>query len=348
MPHSSGGGSHGGGSHHSSSSHRSSHRSSGSGPSRRIRTGYFPGATRYRYYHRHKPRYVYANYDIRKGRSPLRLLLLLFYIPFFIAIVGMASETFRVPQRLSTDYDTSLVISDYIKVLGDTKALENSMMAFYDETGITPAVFTVYNEDWQDNYSSLENYSYDLYVNAFDDEKHWLIVYSQPQEPDENFNDWYWEGMQGDDTSDILTSAKADGFNSDLQRYLTDKSISVADAISRAFDNLTPKIMKKSVDTSMLFPFLFFGGFILIHAYFMVFHDPSRKYRNAEVCPENAPVEAQSRSVQTEQTVQAVQPPAPAAHEESCPYCGGSYVPGRDKRCPYCQSLLDYSHDTNE
>lgn len=268
-----------------------------------------------------------------------------FISPFFIAIVGMASETFRVPQRLSTDYDTSLVISDYINVLGDTKALENSMMAFYDETGITPAVFTVYNEDWQDNYSSLENYSYDLYVNAFDDEKHWLIVYSQPQEPDENFNDWYWEGMQGDDTSDILTSAKADGFNSDLQRYLTDKSISVADAISRAFDNLTPKIMKKSVDTSMLFPFLFFGGFILIHAYFMVFHDPSRKYRNAEVCPENAPVGAQSRSVQTEQTVQ---PPAPAAHEESCPYCGGSYVPGRDKRCPYCQSLLDYSHDTNE
>ena len=144
MPHSSGGGSHGGGSHHSSSSHRSSHRSSGSGPSRRIRTGYFPGATRYRYYHRHKPRYVYANYDIRKGRSPLRLLMLLFYIPFFIAIVGMASETFRVPQRLSTDYDTSLVISDYINVLGDTKALETSMMAFYDETGITPAVFTVY------------------------------------------------------------------------------------------------------------------------------------------------------------------------------------------------------------
>ena len=265
MPHSSGGGSHGGGSHHSSSSHSSSHRSSSSGPSRRIRTGYFPGATRYRYYHRHQPRYIYANYDIRKGRSPLRLLMLLFYIPFFIAIVGMASETFRVPQRLSTDYDTSLVISDYINVLGDTKALENSMMAFYDETGITPAVFTVYNEDWQDNYSSLENYSYDLYVNAFDDEKHWLIVYSQPQEPDSSFNDWYWEGMQGDDTSDILTSAKADGFNSDLQRYLTDNSISVADAISRAFDNQTPKIMEKSVDTSMLFPFLFFHIFFLNH-----------------------------------------------------------------------------------
>ena len=197
MPHSSGGGSHGGGSHHSSSSHRSSHRSSGSGPSRRIRTGYFPGATRYRYYHRHKPRYVYANYDIRKGRSPLRLLMLLFYIPFFIAIVGMASETFRVPQRLSTDYDTSLVISDYINVFSDTKALENSMMAFYDETGITPAVFTVYNEDWQDNYSSLENYSYDLYVNAFDDEKHWLIVYSQPKERDENYKvEEYEKGMQ--------------------------------------------------------------------------------------------------------------------------------------------------------
>lgn len=342
MPHSSGGGSHSGGSH-SHSSHSSS-RSSSSGPSRRIRQHYFPGATRYRYYRRNQPMYVYADYDITKNKSPLRFLILLFYLPFFITIIGMAKNVVRIPQRLSTDYDTSIVISDYINVLGNTNRLETSLKDFYNETGITPAVFTVYNEVWEDNYSSLEDYSYDLYVNAFPDEKHWLIVYSQPMEPDPSFNDWYWEGMQGDDTSDILTSAKADEFNSALQRYLTDNSVSVADAISRAFDKITPEIMKKSVDMSMILPFLFFGGFLIFHAYLMVFHDPARKYRNAEVCPNDEPV---TTSAQPAKPVQTAEPSQPM-QEKSCPYCGGSYVAGRDKRCPYCQALLDYYHDTNE
>lgn len=326
MPHSSGGGSHRGGSHRSRShSSRRSH----SGPSssrRHINTSYFPGAIRYVYMHRGTPRYVYADYDITKRRSPLRLLILILYIPFIFSFYTIIKSSMLPPKKLSADYNAEIVVKDEINVLGDTQRLKSSLEAFYDKTGISPAVFTVYNEDWQGKYDALEYYAYDLYVNAFSDEKHWLIVYSEPENPDPSFNDWYWEGMQGDDTSYILTEGKAAGFNTRLQRYLTDDSKSVSEAISLSFDELTPETMKKSVDPAMLITLLVFVGFIAVHAFFIVFYDPNRKYRNAVECPAETPAANPTSS-----------------HAETCPYCGASYMSGTVARCPNCQALLEIS-----
>ena len=39
-----------------------------------------------------------------------------------------------------------------------------------------------------------ESYAYDEYLDLFDDEMHWLIVFST--DGDEEWEDWYWEGMQ--------------------------------------------------------------------------------------------------------------------------------------------------------
>lgn len=325
MPHSSGGGSHGGGSHHSSS--HSSHSHSGSSSNRRrIRNTYFPGSRRFLYLNRHnKPTYVYADYDITKKRSPLRYLMLLFYLPLFWFMYIMASDMLMPPKKLKADYDTAIIVSDNIKVLGNAENLKRSLRAFLDTTGISPAVFTVYNEDWQDKYNSLEDYAYDLYVNAFSDEKHWLIVYSEPIDPDPSFVDWYWEGMQGDDTDNIITSEIANTFNNKLQRYLTEKSKSVADAISLAFDELTPNIMKKRVESVPIIIILVFGGFICLYAFFTVFYDPNRKYRNATEYPEETPTENFAA--------------------ERCPYCGAYYVKGKDRRCPNCQALLEVSEN---
>lgn len=323
MPHSSGGGSHRGGSHHSSS--HSSHRShSGSSSQRRhIRTSYFTGARRFVYMHRGTPQYVYADYDITKRRSPLRLLVLILYIPFIFSFYTIFKSSMLPPKKLSADYNTEIVVKDEINVLGDTARLKRSLEAFYDKTGISPAVFTVHNEDWQGKYDALEYYAYDLYVNAFPDEKHWLIVYSEPEKPDPSFNDWYWEGMQGDDTSDILNEGMTVGFNTRLQRYLTDSSKSVSEAISLSFDELTPELMHKSVDPTMLITLLVFVGFIVVHAFSMVFYDPNRKYRNAVECP----LETSTAN----------------SHEETCPYCGASYMSGAVTRCPNCQALLGIS-----
>ena len=206
MPHSSGGGSHGGGSHHSSSSHSSSHRSSSGGSSSRIRTSrtYFPGARRFVYYRNGVPNYVYSDTDLSKGPSKLRFLMLIFYVPFVLAAFLLISTSFGIPEKLKVDYNSQIVIQDDANVLGDTTKLGDALEDFFNTTGISPAVMTVYNSDWEDNYADLEKYAYELYVNRFYDEKHWLIVYSQPKDPDDEFNNWYWEGMQMIPTVSLL------------------------------------------------------------------------------------------------------------------------------------------------
>ena len=98
MPHSSGGGSHRSGSHHSHSSH-SSHRGGSSTPSRRVRRNNFAGSTRYVYYEKNKPVFVYANYDITQKRSSFRYLILLFYIPFILALIPMFKSAVHHPVK---------------------------------------------------------------------------------------------------------------------------------------------------------------------------------------------------------------------------------------------------------
>lgn len=309
MPHSSGGGSHGGGCHGGSS-----HSSSGSGRnSRRAGSRSFLGSTRYVYYEKSKPVYVYADYDITKKRSPLRYLILLFYVPFIFAISSMLLGAYRNPIKLKQDYNGSIVIEDKISVIEDEAKLRDSLSAFYDKTGISPAVITVYNEDWQNNYSNLENYAYDLYVNKFADEKHWLIVYSEPVQGDGSFNNWYWEGMQGDDTDPIITEKLAGSFTNNLHKLLLANSrYTVSEAIQEAFNKLTPTIMNSSMDLSALGMAVLVMTFICFHAYFMVgFNPKGKKYRTAMKCPTTV-------------------------KEDICEYCNGVYVIGTCISCPHC------------
>ena len=131
MPHSSGGGSHSGGSH--SGSHHSSHSHGGSGrSSRHVRSTYFPDARRYVYYDHHRPVYVYADYDITEKRSPLRFLMLLFYLPFILFTFSMFAEAYHHPHKLPQNYDYKIVVEDKANVLGNTAELRNSLVAFYN------------------------------------------------------------------------------------------------------------------------------------------------------------------------------------------------------------------------
>ena len=121
--------------------------------------------------------------------------MLLFYLPFILFTFSMFAEAYHHPHKLPQNYDYKIVVEDKANVLGNTAELRNSLVAFYNRTGISPAVITVENSDWQGNYSDLENYAYDLYVNHFADESHWLIVYSTPDgySSSDGFEDWYWE-----------------------------------------------------------------------------------------------------------------------------------------------------------
>jgi hypothetical protein len=192
---------------------------------------------------------------------------------------------------------------------------EHWLVAFYNRTGISPAVITVENSDWQGYYSDLENYAYDLYVNHFADESHWLIVYSTPDgySSSDGFEDWYWEGMQGNDTDDVLTESVTNSFNDELQKNLTARTrYTVSSAISTSFDDLTPTVMKSKVNWTMLFTSIAILAFVCLHACLMIGINPkARKYAKAKPCSD-------------------------AAQEKACEYCGYTYVVDTCTECPHC------------
>lgn len=342
MPHSSGGGSHSGGSH-SGSGFSSSSSSSGGSSAKHIKHTSFPGARRYVYYENYRPVYVYADYDIRKGTASGKFFSILGSAVSLLFGIMLLAMCYDKPQKMDTSpsysceivdcagviddadmvqsaiddfYDeTGIPVEDKANVLGNTAELRNSLVAFYNRTGISPAVITVENSDWQGYYSDLENYAYDLYVNHFADESHWLIVYSTPDgySSSDGFEDWYWEGMQGNDTDDVLTESVTNSFNDELQKNLTARTrYTVSSAISTSFDDLTPTVMKSKVNWAMLFTSIAILAFVCLHACLMIGINPkARKYAKAKPCSD-------------------------AAQEKACEYCGYTYVVDTCTECPHC------------
>lgn len=195
MPHSSGGGSHSGGSH-SGSGFSSSSSSSGGSSAKHIKHTSFPGARRYVYYENYRPVYVYADYDIRKGTASGKFFSILGSAVSLLFGIMLLAMCYDKPQKMDTSPSYSCEIVDCAGVIDDADMVQSAIDDFYDETGIPVEVMTVNNEDWQGSYSKLEDFAYDMYVTEFDDEEHWLVVYSEPTSPDPDFNDWYWEGMR--------------------------------------------------------------------------------------------------------------------------------------------------------
>jgi len=315
MPHSSGGGSHGGGSHGGHS------RSSGSSRLHRTSTKPFSGSRRYLYYKKKKPVFVYADYDISsKTHFASKILSTLFMISFGLMFVIVAlSSLVHDPKKMELDYDTSIHISDQANVIDDEEALGESLNAFLEETGITPSVITLYNEDWMSDYKDLESYAYDEYIRRYDDEKHWLIVFSQPKDPDPSFNDWYWEGMQGNDTDPILDSKTTAVFNSQLQKnLLLNEKMTTGEAIKNAFDTFTPVVMEKHINFEV--PVALVIALVLISITSTVVFGINPKndisYLKAMPCDEQY------------------------VDQEACEYCDGIYVVGLHDKCPHCNAPI--------
>ena len=323
MPHSSGGGSHSSGSHSGSGTSFSSKYSA--------KSSSFAGSTRYLYYADSKPYFVYANYDIRKGRKlPVKSAPIIFCIIFMLMAILHIPTEYHNPTKLewseeelsSIKYET-ILISDTANVISDKESLRKSLDAFYNETGIMPAVITVEESIWVNNYTEIEHFAYDTYVNLFDDEKHWLILYSSAEKNESGFENWKWEGMQGNDTDPILSSNETNLFNKTLQKCLLQNSkYDVGQAISVAFDTLTPVAMKKylptDVITSSFATFIIFGIVLLI----LIRPNPklNNQYKSAVVCPETF------------------------EDQETCEYCGGIYVVGLHTKCPHCSAPVK-AHD---
>lgn len=301
MPHGSGGGSHSGGSHssHHSSSHRSSHRSGSS----RMSSRRFHNSRKYRYYDRHgREHYVYSNTKPRPQSPIVLVIIIAFMFPFIFSGIGLLSSIISElvpPQPLKQDYafngvyieDNANVFNDK-RLSDDTQKLNKVLKEFKEKTGIAPYIITVHDSDWQGKYDSLENYAYSLYVNRFSDEKHFVVVYSEPENAEElEFVNWSWEGMQGDYTDNIITRDNFKKFQSDLQKYLSMDNVSVAQAFTYTFKNSLDYMMLVSPEYEMVVmvgAFAFIWCLIIFTILFAVIRNFIKSRRHyEEVAPDN-------------------------------------------------------------
>ncbi|MDO4475718.1 MAG: hypothetical protein Q4B59_02935 [Lachnospiraceae bacterium] len=333
MPHSSGGGSHGGGSHGSSRS--SGSRSGGSGGSSpSVRRAYYPGAYRYVYYnHRsRKPEYYYSTGrpDPTKVRGARDLVLILAMVVFFsMGILGAIGEAVFRPVRVTGDarLDTTIQIWDQTETgtltTGEEQRqeLQASMEAFYELTGIVPAVELVNEEDWRKHYTSFSTFAYDEYVSHFKDEKHWLFVVSYPKEDaDPDFTDWTFEGMIGDDVGKCVNGISEDKMTNIFyaQMVRSDRS-NVLSAVAGAFDEYSEVVMKTQVDKAQLQSMLVTVPVLVIMLIAVILNNRKQRRFNQAV------------KVQKE------------AREIECEYCRGIYVEHTVTSCPHCGAPVKIS-----
>jgi hypothetical protein len=276
MPHSGGGGSHGGGFHGGGSR-------GGTGSGHHISHTYFRGAKRYRYL-KSDGQYEYVYMNSIPSKSDRTSLVTMF--GFFIAIIlfitiGMAVSIVNPPKKLKGSYDSPGSHILGYSYLDHTEELEESLVEFEETTGICPIVYCTYNVEWITE-QSLEDYAYDLYLEKFDDEEHFMIVYStDPYNPDK----WHWESMVGDDTDDILTNSKLKKLGEDLQEDL-ESGTEPGEALTKYFDEASDYVMLP-VSEAKSNAFLPVGFMVFIMLLFVVIlimslKQYSRKYERVD------------------------------------------------------------------
>lgn len=325
MPHSSGGGSHSSGSHYSgghSSSYRSSSSSSYSGsssyvPSARISRSYFEGAKKYVYYD-NSGRMQYRYSDRRPEKPDFTVVIIAAII--FTLIGGGIIWLFLqmglyIPRPLkASSYQSGTTIIDELGVIDNQKELETVLQEFLEKTGVSPAIEIVSEDKWYGNYDDLETYAYSEYLRLFDDEKHWLVVISLPGDYEsQDFVDWKWEGMVGDDCYPAFNSESEDLFTTTIQRYLLrSESETIGEGLKNAYASFNQVCMNKQVSGVCLGV----AGVVFV-IYLLCMGITINSYLEDKICYEGVPV-------------------AKNAKERNCEYCGCLYIQGTVRQCPGC------------
>jgi len=318
MPHSSGGGSHGGGSHGGSGS---------SGSAGRTSRHYFAGCRTYVYYRHSRPYYIYGDYDMKTGNSSGAILGIIVLL-VMVAVFGYALfSQIANPHKLKGTDTYQVEVIDKAGIFSENKTeLKEELQEFKELTGIVPIIVTITNDTWRANYNYLTDYAYDYYVDHFNDEKHWVIVYATPA--DASFTNWSWEGMQGDNTDNILNDAKLRTINADIQANLENRTTyTVEEAFTVSFSNMNEHVMTREIN---YVPAILTGlaeGFLVFCLIGSVLNlkNGYKKEELVEITKEN---------------VADVEHPATV----KCEYCGGEYVKGIHKTCPHCgASIIDES-----
>ena len=316
MPHSSGGGHSSHGSHGGSRSSKSS---------MRFGNRYYRGARRYVYYRNGIPQYYYSDrpYTVQAAKSArIREIIRNILSIVFGIIFGMSGFS-SFPHKVTLDYNTEIIISDSARLLSETEEeeMKNAFLAFQDKTGVTPAFFTINNKELEKQGGNLHNYAYKLYVNTFDDEKHWLVVYSTHNDRSR----WEWEGMIGDDCESIISTDLENEFTKRLQKNLESNSGNLSASVIDAFETIGNKSGKMPVSKIL---WMAFG--ILIGAY--VIFLAIKKF-----------IALKNKNIEEDPRLNSVECPAAETEPETakCQYCGGEFVVGLHTTCPHCGAPIE-------
>ena len=351
MPHSGGGGSHGGGSHGGGhSSHGSSGRSYVG-----ERTNHFPGSRRYSYVQNGVTHYFYSDRDWTNSKSNkiTKIIIIVWVLPFILFGIVPLKSMFHVPKKLDTT--NSIVVQDNLGI-ADRSILDPALKEYQDTTGITPAIVTGVNTDWF-HYSSMEDYAYNLYVNMFNkDETYLLIVYTTDPN-DTSFDNWYYELMLGDDTSNILDTKETEKLNSNLHSNFLHTSTNFSEDIANALKDSAESSMKFSFEPTNLLFCAFWYGFIILWVTLAL---KSRKPRlkgykgeKIELAPEESTQENpvknptqmfKNKSIfNNEPTFSNDQVPQSTLlfNKVTCRYCGTTFDIDNKYRCPNCGAQLE-------
>ena len=248
MPHSSGGGSHGGG-FHGGGSH--------GGSKNRVSTHYFAGARRFRrhYLDGRPDEYVYA----RRMPDKTGITSVIVYALFgaFLVIMALLGSHPEFAEKLNAEYSDEPAIHDNIGVINNADELQKTLNDYCYTTGICPVLYTVYDEDWNDDYADLEDQAFATYVNNYSDEQHFVIVYSIPKAQAEGVKDgsitvpdYSWEAVQGDDTDALITESVFKKFGKTVQREL-EAGEGPGEAFDSAFAESTETLVKEMNPNTM-------------------------------------------------------------------------------------------------
>lgn len=237
MAHSGGGGSHGGGSHGGGS-----HRSGSSGSGVRRSNSYFRGSYYHSYIDRRGKAHVYYSsqkHVTKPDKASLVItgLVLGFFafFAFFVSVIGYIDR----PGMLKDTIPDSVRIYDEQDFFTEAEesALANTLEQYYQQTGVNACVYTVKNSDWNEHYTSLENYSMEKYYELFLDEKHYLVVFSN-ETLEDGWQDWSFETIVGDDTTSAIGTAKESYMTERIQNNLWTNDNNPGESINRSFEEL--------------------------------------------------------------------------------------------------------------
>ena len=336
MAHSSGGGSHGGGTHSGSHNHSHSHKSSSSGgrhggtsfdPPVRISRRRFPGAREYVYYDR-RGDYHYIYTDSTPDAPDLAITVIL---SILILVIGLILVWFNmsiglfVPQPINTSYYESGIYLESSLDIGNESVARDAMQDMLEATGVSPAVEVVDDSAWSANYTDLETFAFSEYYRLFDDESHWLIVISYPDETAaDGFVDWKWEGIIGDDCESVINEEKEDQFTLTMQKYLLrSEQTGLGDSLASAYDEFTASALTPQYDIVFLVLSAVFALVTLLLIVLVI-----RKYIREKTCSK------------------ATKVPADATLQK-CSHCGRPYVVGTTLICPGCGAPVSINESGN-